>query len=75
MQTVSFELPDTVVQMFDQLCLANKAAKNAIFQELVMRYLENIEDGIAARLALEESGDPSSWKSLDDLAQELKLDR
>ncbi|MDX2074595.1 MAG: hypothetical protein SFX19_09585 [Alphaproteobacteria bacterium] len=75
MQIVSFELPDAVVQMFDQLCLENKAAKNAIFQELVVRYLEDVEDGIAANLMLEESGDSSNWKSLDDLAQELQLDR
>ena len=74
MQTVSFELPDAVVQLLDQLCLESKTAKNAILQELILRYLEDVEDGITAKFMLEESGDSSTWKSLDDLAQELKLD-
>jgi predicted DNA-binding protein len=74
MQTVSFELPDAVVAMLDQLCLANHTLKSALFKELVVRYIEDIEDGVAAKQALLEMQDESPWHTLEDIMREHALD-
>lgn len=73
MQTVSFELPDTMIAMLNQLCVDNERVKNTLVKELVIRYLEDVEDGIAARLVIENTA-AEDWVSFNDIAKELRLD-
>lgn len=66
-QTVTFELPDAILARFSQLCLDNDKVKNELFAEMVVRHIEDIEDGVAADLSLAELKDGAPTMTLDAL--------
>lgn len=52
MQTISIELPDALIADFDRVCLENNKIRQTVLQELVTRYLEDIEDAAIAEYIL-----------------------
>ncbi|MEK6747249.1 MAG: hypothetical protein ABL867_02945 [Rickettsiales bacterium] len=62
MQTISIELPDALVTDFDRVCLENNKIRQSVLQELMTRYLEDIEDAAIAEyvLSLDEPTIPLS---------------
>lgn len=71
MQTVPIELPDKLAEMLDSVCLENGKVKQQVLKELVIRYLEDIEDTIDA-LRVIEKNEPTI--PLEKLRRELDLD-
>lgn len=71
MQTVPIELPDKLAAMLDSVCLENGKVKQEVLKELIIRYLEDIEDVADAMRVIEEGGETVS---LAKLRQELDLD-
>lgn len=70
MQTVPIELPDTLVALLDQVCLDNGHVRQAVLKELVIRYLEDIEDVADATRA---KNDTSPTIPLSDIEQKYGL--
>lgn len=52
MQTITVELPDALVSDFDRMCLENNKIRQSVLQELITRYLEDIEDVAIAEYVL-----------------------
>jgi len=71
MQTITVEIPDKLSALLDQVCLENGRVKREVVRELLIQYLEDIEDLADAQRALEEVGET---KSLDQVRLELGLD-
>jgi len=44
MQTIQVELPDVLAATFEQACLGSGQVRQTVLQELITRYLEDIED-------------------------------
>ena len=44
MQTIQVNLPDIIAATFEQACLGSEQLRQNVLQELVTRYLEDIED-------------------------------
>jgi|CXWL01.1.fsa_nt_gi metal-responsive CopG/Arc/MetJ family transcriptional regulator len=71
MQTISVELPDALIADFDRVCLENNKIRQSVLQELMTRYLEDIEDAAIAEyvLSLDEPTIP-----IEKLRTELGLE-
>jgi metal-responsive CopG/Arc/MetJ family transcriptional regulator len=44
MQIIPIEIPDNLAIMLDNICLENSNLRNNIVQEIIINYLEEIED-------------------------------
>jgi len=71
MQNVSINLPDELVFRFDQICLENNQIRQNVLQELMTRYLEDIEDSNEAMRVIERN-EPTT--SINNLRIELGLE-
>lgn len=71
MQTVPIELPDKLAAMLDSVCLENGKVKQELLKELIIRYLEDIEDVADAMRAIEEGG---TTISLQEMTRKYGLD-
>ncbi len=52
MQTITVELPDALVSDFDRMCLENNKIRQSVLQELITRYLEDIDDAAVSEYVL-----------------------
>jgi metal-responsive CopG/Arc/MetJ family transcriptional regulator len=57
MQPITVELPDHLAAKFASVCLENKRVQREVVSELVVRYLEDIEDMMDAERILAEGGE------------------
>jgi len=71
MQQIIVELPDSIAATLDNIFLENNNLRQSIIQELVTRYLEDIEDTAAAMQVLERN-EPTI--SMEKLVSELGLE-
>ena len=71
MQTITLEIPDKLSALLDQVCLENGRVKREVIRELLIQYLEDIEDLADAQRIVAEGGET---KTLDQVRQELGLD-
>lgn len=58
MRTVPIELPDRLAALLDSVCLENGRVKQEVLKELVIRYLEDIED-VADAMRILEKNEPT----------------
>ncbi len=70
MQTVPIELPDNLAVLLERVCMENHALKQEVLREIVIRYLEDVEDAADAVRVLAEH---NTTTSLHEMRRELDL--
>jgi len=70
MQTIPIELPDKLAAMLDSVCLENNKVRQEVVKELVLRYLEDIEDAADAARILDKN---ETTISLEDIERKYGL--
>ena len=71
MQTIPISLPDNLAHLFSRVCMDDEAMQRRVLSELVVRYLEDIEDAADAARVLEQNNPATP---IHMVRQELGLD-
>lgn len=72
MQTIPIELSDRLASLLDRVCMDSPEMRQRVVSELVVRYLEDIEDAAEASRVLAEN---NPRISLHAMRKELGLEQ
>ncbi len=64
MQTVPIDIPDFLAARFATVCLGSERVQREVISELLMRYLEDIEDVVDAERVLSENGERMNMEQM-----------
>jgi predicted DNA-binding protein len=65
MQHISFQLPDHLAGLLEKACAESGTMRDSMMKELVIQYLEDLEDYRDAMNAVAEGGTPIPLEALE----------